>query len=513
MIAFSHDADAGTIYCYFTELTEGQVSYDTEYPAAVLLDSDGALIGLRLDLDDEITLDQLELILDLPHAALDMNTGFLRVAITDQAPAQEVSLDEVAILDLDEDGRVLGVDLAVPAAYRSAQALARIAPLLVEIEDDEALATDPDEDELDELDDLDDEADEEELDELDELDDESGEDELDELDELDEEADEDALDELEELDEQPATTAVATPLIAAPDGQFRSGFVALVGKPNVGKSTLLNRILGQKVSIVSPRPQTTRVPVRGILHRPDAQLVFIDTPGIHTPRHKLGTFMVEVARRAIPDADVVCFMVDISSPPSRLDERIANEVRRARGPRLLVLNKVDVRVRGEGHMEAYRDLGDWDMEIAVSARKGLGLEALIDEIISRMPAGAPLYPSDQVSDQSERQIAAELVREQVLYNTDQEIPHSVAVEVDEWEEKEHATYIRMTINVEKESQKGIVIGAGGGMLKRIGSAARGQIEHLIGRQVFLELWVKARPNWRDDPSSLGWLGYRAKDWR
>ena len=253
--------------------------------------------------------------------------------------------------------------------------------------------------------------------------------------------------------------------------------------------------------------------MRGIVNQPDAQIVFNDTPGIHDPRHKLGTFMVELARRAIPDADVVCFMVDISKPPSRLDERIATQVRRARSPHLLVLNKVDVKIPGgQDNLEQFRALGPWDMEIAVSALSGAGVETLIAEIVQRLPFGPRLYPEDQVSDQSERQLAAELVREKVLLFTDQEVPHSVAIEVDEWEEKENAIYIRMTVNVEKESQKGIVIGAGGTMLKRIGTAARKDIEAALERPVFIDLWVKARHNWRDDPSSLGWLGYNAKDW-
>lgn len=483
MLAFSHDPDAGTLYWYFTELNAGQVSYELEYPAALLLDGDGAVVGLRLDLDDEVTLDQLEVVLELPHAALDMQTGQLRVALSDEPAASEEALDETAILDLDEEGRILGVDVAVPEVYRSEQALARLAPLMVEVDDEEEAADLGGEEAADDLEDEQDEG-------------------------------TDGREDESPGDATPAAEERGAGLVAQPsDGQFRSGFVALVGKPNVGKSTLLNRLLGQKVSIVSPRPQTTRVPVRGILHRPDAQVVFIDTPGIHTPRHKLGAFMVDVARRAIPDADLVCMMVDISTPPSRLDERIASEVRRARSPKLLLLNKVDVKVQGESHLQAYRDLGPWEMEVAISARRGLGLESLLDEIVRRLPVGPAFYPADQVSDQSERQIAAELVREQVLYNTDQEVPHSVAVEVDEWEEKESAVYIRMTINVEKESQKGIIIGTGGAMLKRIGSAARVGIERLVGQQVFLELWVKARPNWRDDPASLGWLGYRSKDWR
>jgi GTP-binding protein Era len=223
--------------------------------------------------------------------------------------------------------------------------------------------------------------------------------------------------------------------------------------------------------------------------------------------------MVKLAQRAIPEADVVCMMVDISAPPSELDRRIAAQVQRARVPRLLVLNKVDVPPRHGSNLEAYRALGEWDMEIAVSALRGDGLVALLDEIVARLPEGEPLYPDDWTVDQTVRFLAAELVREKVLTFTNQEVPHAVAVEVDEWEEKERATYIRMTINVERDSQKGIIIGAGGAMLKRIGRAARADIEQMVERPVYLDLWVKTRPNWRNDPASLGWLGYNLKDWQ
>lgn len=292
---------------------------------------------------------------------------------------------------------------------------------------------------------------------------------------------------------------------------LHTGFVAIVGKPNVGKSTLMNRLLGQKVAIVSPRPQTTRIPLRGILNLPGAQIVFIDTPGIHEPRHKLGQFMVNMAQRAIPDADVVCMMVDISTPPTSLDRRIATLVAQARVPRLLVLNKLDQRPRKGPLFDAYSELGVWDMEVAVSARTGNGLPALVEQIFQRLPMGAPLYPEDWIADQSVQQLAAEMVREKVLRFVNQEVPHAVAVEVDEWEERgDEPTYIRMSINVEKDSQKGIIIGAGGAMLKQIGSAARLDIERMLEHRVFLDLWVKVRPHWRDDPSSLGWLGYTEK---
>ncbi len=313
--------------------------------------------------------------------------------------------------------------------------------------------------------------------------------------------------------------APATPdTVDAPE--IKVGFVALVGKPNVGKSTLLNALLGQKVAIVSPRAQTTRVPLRGILTRDDAQIIFIDTPGIHQPDHELGQFMVELAQRTIPQSDVICFMVDVTIPPTRLDVEIAERVRNARAPRLLLLNKVDLPPRpGQPHdanirhVHAYRELGPWDMELAISAQTGAGLPELLAELVTRLPEGVPLYPEDWVVDQSVQNLAAEMVREKILLFTQHEIPHAVAVEPEEWDDRENATFIRMTINVERDTQKKILIGAQGSMLKRIGTAARKDIEELLERPVFLDLWVKTRPNWRNDQAALGWLGYRLKDWQ
>ncbi|MFL5805064.1 MAG: GTPase Era [Roseiflexaceae bacterium] len=459
MITTSFDPEAGTLYWYFTELIAGSTVGEAECAATLLLDADQQVIGLELELDASITRDNLALALAHPQVTYSQRDYTLTVRVADEPPTEAQPLDEPAILDFDADGRLQGCELLAAPEFGLAGRLARLAPFMIDLDD-----------------------------------------------------------------ESDAESVVSSPLSVAEDTEprtmdhgprttdnFRTGFVALVGRPNVGKSTLLNALLGQKVAIVSPKPQTTRMSLRGILTRPDAQIIFVDTPGIHDPRTRLGSFMVEQARRAIPDADVVCFLVDITLPPGRLDRRIADLVRRSRAPRILVLNKVDrLKPHAEAHLEAYRALGPWDMEVAISARKREGLETLLDQIVGRLPPGPPHYPLDQLTDQSVREQAAELVREQVLRNTEQEVPHGVAVEIEEWEEKEQAIYIRLTIYVEKESQKGILIGAGGEMLKRIGSSARLGIEAMLGRQVFLDLWVKARPNWRDDPASLYWLGYDQK---
>jgi GTP-binding protein Era len=300
--------------------------------------------------------------------------------------------------------------------------------------------------------------------------------------------------------------------------EHRSGFVAVVGKPNVGKSTLMNAYLGQKVAIVSPKPQTTRDRLLGILtlvrergDPADAQIVFVDTPGIHKPLHKLGEYMVETAIRAIPDADVVLFLVDVSRPPNDEDRQIA-EILRQRGPLpvLLTLNKADLLEPGqEGtHMEAYRALGTFEETHLVSALRGTNLDALLESTIERLPLGPRFYPEDQVTDQQTRFVAAELVREQVLRHMRQEIPYSVAVIVDQFKARsEDMTYISATIFVERDSQKAIVLGQGGQMIKRIGKDARQQIEELVGTRVYLELWVKVRKKWRQSEKELQRLGY------
>ncbi|MFV9503570.1 MAG: GTPase Era [Oscillochloridaceae bacterium umkhey_bin13] len=527
MFTLTHDPEAGTLYFYFTELTAGQVNETLEYPAYLLLDASGQIVGVRLDLDDELTLAQLELALDGDFSRLDLGSGHLRLPLVDQPVAREVPLAATALIDLDADETVLGVELVVPAELRSPTALALLTPLLVPLDDAPTAGEGPivfapppepvDEEAADEADDLD---------EADAADEPDAADEADDLDEADAADEPDTTDEPDSTDEPNARQEVASAPVpdaarprpslqpASPAVGHRSGFVALVGKPNVGKSTLLNALLGQKLAIVSPLPQTTRVPARGILSRPDAQIIFVDTPGIHQPNHALGRLMVDLAEQVLPNADVIGFMVDLSQPPSRLDRQIAQQVQRARGRKLLILNKVDLRPSGPGnHLEAYRALGTWELELAISAERRLGLPALLEAMVERLPAGPPLYPIEQITDQSEQHLAAEFVREKVLYHTQQEVPHAVAVEVEEWEQRDQTLFIRMTINVERDGQKAIIIGAGGSMLKKIGSAARFEIERMLGQPVYLELWVKVRPGWRDDSAALGWLGYRAKDWR
>lgn len=290
----------------------------------------------------------------------------------------------------------------------------------------------------------------------------------------------------------------------------QAGFVAVVGKPNVGKSTLVNALVGEKIAIVSPKPQTTRRVIRGILTRPDAQIVFVDTPGIHKPQHKLGAAMVTAARAALDDVDVVVFVTDGSRMPNDDDARIGKLLNtKCRAPILLVLNKMDLLKPSDVQAvtEAHWALVKYDDWMRVSATRGTNLNKLLTQILARLPQGPELYPADQVTDQTMQALAAELIREQVLLHTREEIPHSVAVAIDAWEERRaDLTHISATIYVERDSQKGIVIGAGGALLKQIGQHARAEIEAWVGHQVYLELWVKVWEKWRERESSLRQLG-------
>lgn len=301
---------------------------------------------------------------------------------------------------------------------------------------------------------------------------------------------------------------------AVPEGH-KSGFVAVIGRPNVGKSTLMNRFLGQKVAIVSSKPQTTRNRILGILTREDVQVIFVDTPGIHKPHHRLGKAMVATAASAIPDADVVLFMVDVSVPPTKEDRLIAEMVEeQTDAPVILVLNKMDLLPpeKVERHTERYWELAPyheaWMMTIAT---EGVNLDKLLERIIALLPEGPRYYPGEYVTDQTERQIAAELIREQVLHFTYHEVPHSVAVMVETFKERENdVTYIEANIFVERGSQKGIIIGKGGRMIRKIGKAAREAIERMVGGQVYLDLWVKVREGWREDERELRRFGYESR---
>lgn len=290
----------------------------------------------------------------------------------------------------------------------------------------------------------------------------------------------------------------------------RAGFVAVVGKPNVGKSTLVNALVGEKIAIVSPKPQTTRRVIRGILTRDDAQIIFVDTPGMHQPKHKLGAAMVAAARAALDDVDIVLFLTDGSRLPNDDDARIGKLLaEKCRVPILLVMNKMDLLKPADVQAvtEAHWALVQYDDWMRVSATRGTNLNKLLAQILTRLPEGPQLYPADQITDQTMQAMAAELIREQVLLHTRQEIPHSVAVAIDAWEERRaDLTHIGATIYVERESQKGIVIGANGAMLKQIGQHARAEIETWVGHPVYLELWVKVWDKWRERESSLRQLG-------
>ena len=295
---------------------------------------------------------------------------------------------------------------------------------------------------------------------------------------------------------------------------FRSGFVAVMGRPNVGKSTLINALLGTKIAAVSPWPQTTRKQQMGILTLDDAQIIFVDTPGVHRPHHKLGERMNEEAVSVLEECDLALFIVDASQMPDEEDRMLANVLAELKRPlpTLLVLNKVDLMDAEtfQTHREAYLDLFPRTVgDLSISATRGDNLDALIKEIVSRLPVGPPFFPEEQITDLYEREIAGDLIREAVLYHLRDEVPHSIAVRIDEYRERDHqGAYIQATLFVERDSQKGIVIGQGGTMLKKIGTLARQEIEAMSGRKVFLKLRVKVRKNWRNDEAALRLFGFK-----
>ncbi|HVN55865.1 MAG TPA: GTPase Era [Anaerolineaceae bacterium] len=293
---------------------------------------------------------------------------------------------------------------------------------------------------------------------------------------------------------------------------YRTGFVTLVGRPNVGKSTLMNAFMGQKIAAVSPRPQTTRHRQLGILTTPQAQIIFMDTPGMHKAHHKLGEYMNEVASATLPDADVVVWLVDISQPPNEEDQALAGRIRELEPapPVILAMNKVDLVPVDElgANQLAFEALVPRASPIQLSAQTGYQCDRLLGEIIQRLPEGPALFDEEQITDLYEREIAVDLIREAALVHLRDEVPYALAVRLDEYTERgETGAYIVATLFVERETQKPIVIGQGGEMLKKIGSSARKEIEAMSGRKVFLDLRVKVEKNWRNSPDALRQFGY------
>lgn len=298
----------------------------------------------------------------------------------------------------------------------------------------------------------------------------------------------------------------------SPEEEFKSGFVAVMGKPNVGKSTLINALLGQKIAAVSPRPQTTRKRQMGILTQENAQIIFIDTPGVHKARHKLGESMNQHALETLTESDLILVIVDASKPPDDDDRMLSSALAQLDRPinTILALNKIDLL---EADQQALREsefsnLVPQATIITVSATRGDHLDLLLQEIIEQLPEGPVYFPKDQITDLYEREIAADLIREAALYLLRDEVPHGIAIRIDQFTERnEHGAYIEATIFVERESHKGIVIGQGGKTLKEIGSSARREIEAMSGRKVFLRLRVKVRKNWRNDEKVLRRFGF------
>ena len=292
--------------------------------------------------------------------------------------------------------------------------------------------------------------------------------------------------------------------------EHKSGFVSIIGRPNVGKSTFVNRVIGHKIAIMSDKAQTTRNKIQGVMTRDDAQIIFIDTPGIHKPKHKLGDYMMRVAKNTLSEIDAIMFMVNVNEDIGRGDEYIMEMLKNVKTPIFLVLNKIDL-VHPDTMMpkiEQYQSYMDFTDIIPISALEGLNVDHFIDVLKSFLPEGPKYYPDNQISDHPEQFVVSEIIREKILHLTSEEIPHAIGVNVDRMiKEDEDKVRIEATIYVERDSQKGIVIGKGGKKLKEVGKRARRDIEMLLGSKVYLELWVKVQRDWRNKVNFIRQIGY------
>lgn len=292
--------------------------------------------------------------------------------------------------------------------------------------------------------------------------------------------------------------------------EYKSGFVTIIGRPNVGKSTFVNRVIGHKIAIMSDKAQTTRNKIQGVMTQQDAQIVFLDTPGIHKPKHKLGDYMMKVAKNTLSEIDAVMFMVNVNEEIGRGDEYIMEMLKTVKTPVFLVLNKIDL-VHPDALMpriEQYQRYMDFAEIIPISALEGHNVDHFINVLKSYLPEGPQYYPDGQISDHPEQFVVSELIREKILQTTSEEIPHAIGVNVERMtQESEDRVHIEAVIYVERDSQKGIVIGKGGKKLKEVGKRARLDIEHLLGSKVYLDLWVKVQKDWRNKSNFIKQMGY------
>ncbi|AUJ26237.1 MULTISPECIES: GTPase Era [Virgibacillus] len=297
--------------------------------------------------------------------------------------------------------------------------------------------------------------------------------------------------------------------------QFKSGFIAIIGRPNVGKSTFMNQVIGQKIAIMSDKPQTTRNKIQGVLTLPDAQMIFIDTPGIHKPKHQLGDFMVKTAINTLNEVDAILFMINAEEGYGKGDQYILDRLQKVDKPVYLIVNKIDL-VHPDKLLpliDQYKDKHDFTEIIPISALQGNNVKHLLEVLKDQLAEGPQYYPEDQITDHPERFIISELIREKVLQFTKEEVPHSIAVVIENMEQRNHGkVLIQATIVTERKTQKGILIGKQGTMLKNIGKAARKDIENLLGTSVYLELWVKVKKDWRNKQSQLQEYGFSRDDY-